>query len=481
MTKNSIDHNNLIIKADFWIIVFLFLFFTFLYNLLAITRHNHFQSYGIDFSTYDQPLWLLSKFQEPISTIYNLNTLADRFRPIIFPLSLLYWFTQNERIILVFQSVILSAAIFPLWLIAKKYLPRILAIIITFLYIDFIGIQSAVVYDFHEMALLPFFLAWLFYFLINKKWNYYFIFLILCLSIREHVGLLLSTLGIYIWLVKKNAKIALATTFTSFIYSIIAIKLIMPTFGQTDYSSFTYQGDSLENALLAYISHPSTIISNFFFPIQKSQTLLLSFLSFGLIPILYLALIPTIIFQFLSRFLDQLHPIRWTLYYHYSVELAVLLTISTIFGSKMILKHFEKYKYILLIIIFLLLSIHLSTNIILNAPLKNLLNPQFYKNETWMDNTRKILSIVPDNASVAAQNNLLPHLSHRKEIYLLPKINNADYIVVDLHPGQNNWNFYTEDLEKTRSLFNQLIINRLYEPIASAGNAYLLRKTNFDK
>ena len=102
------------VKIDFWIIVFIFLLFSTLYSLLAVIRHNHFQSQGIDFSIYDQALWLYSKFEYPFSTITNLPDLADRFRPIMLLLSTLYWFTENERILLLFQATILSSAVFPI-------------------------------------------------------------------------------------------------------------------------------------------------------------------------------------------------------------------------------------------------------------------------------------------------------------------------------------------------------------------------------
>jgi len=479
--KLSFNHQTKIlgVKIDFWLIVFIFLLFSTLYSLLSVIRHNHFQSQGIDFSIYDQSLWLYSKFEYPLSTITNLHDLADRFRPIMLPLSMLFWFTSNERTMLFFQAMILSAAIFPIWLIARRHLPKILAIVIAFLYIDFIGIQATAVYDFHEMSLLPFFLAWLFYFLIREKWIKYFIFLILSLSVREHVGFLLATLGIYIWLVKKNAKIAIVTVLISLIWSIAAIKFFMPILGQVSYKSFVQEGDTLENALLEYFANPQAILNNFFFPIQKTQTLFWSFFSFGLVPLIYLFLIPTILFQFATRFLDQLHPARWTLFFHYSAELAILFSISSIFASRFILERFKKFQFTLIILTIFLFLTHMITNIILDSPLKNLFKPQFYEHKDWMDDTKTILDKVPNSASVAAQNNLLPHLSHRREVYILPNVNNAEYIVMDLHEGQDNWNFYTEGLEETKSLMTQLIRNNSYKVIISSGDVYLLK--NFDK
>lgn len=70
----------------------------------------------------------------------------------------------------------------------------------------------------------------------------------------------------------------------------------------------------------------------------------------------------------------------------------------------------------------------------------------------------------------------MPHLSHRREIYLLPLHKNAQYIVFDLHQGQNNWNFYTDNLQKAKTQLVDLLLSNNYKVIASAGNAYLLQK-----
>ena len=474
--KSIRDIEFLKVKIDFWFIVFLFITFAVLYSVLAIIRHDHFQSQGIDFSIYDQALWLYSQFEKPHSTITNLLDLADRFRPVMIPLSLFYFFTDNERVILLLQAVFLSASVFPIWLIARQNLPRIMAVVVSLIYLDFIGIQSASVYDFHEMSMLPLFLAWLFYFLIKRRWNFYFLFLFLSLSVREHVGFLLSTFGIYIFLIKRDVQIAAMTVIISLFWSISAIRMVMPALGQEGYESFLREGDTLETATLEYLSNPHLSIKNFFFPLQKTQTLFWSLFSFGLIPVIYLPLLVSIIFQFASRFLDQMHPIRWTLFYHYSVELAVMLAVTTIFGTKLILTKFRQISNIKIALILLLLSSHIATNVILDSPLKILLKPQFYRDETWMNDIRLVLDYVPENASVASQNNLLPHLSHRKGVYLLPSINNSDFIVVDLHSGQNDWNFYIENLESTKALVKNLVASNLYKPIMSSGDTYLLRR-----
>lgn len=464
------------VGVDFYFVCGIFLAFAFLYSLLSIFRHNHFQSQASDFSIYDQALWLYSRFKFPYSTINNIYDLGDRFRPIMILISSLYWFTKNERVILFFQSVMLSATVFPIWLLARRVLPTTLAVLIPFLFVSFVGVQAAAVYDFHEMAVFPFFFAFLFYFLAREKYISFFIVLVLCLFIREYIGLLLSTLGIYIYLTKRNLKIAFLTSILSFSWSVVAISFIMPALGQKMYNSFTGSSGGLDQSIIGYVLRPDVGIHNFFLPVAKSTTLFWSFFSFGMLPLLYPPLIFTIIFQLASRFLDLAHPIRWTIYYHYSLELAVLLSVSTIYSAGMILKNIA-WKHSTMILFFFLVVTSLTSNITLNVPLKNLVKADFYMEKKWMADTRTILSLVPESASVAGQNNLLPHISHRKQLYLLPNVNNAKFVVFDLHVGQDNWNFYTQNLEKTKAQLLQLLKSGDYTILASAGDAYILKKS----
>lgn len=462
------------VRFGFWIIAFLYLIFVLFYSLLAVISHNHFQSQGIDFSIYDQALWLYSRFQSPFSTITFLHDLADRFRPIMLPISILYWFTENERVILIFQAAILAAAVFPLWLLAKRKVPPVLAIIISFAYLNFVGTQAVNAYGFHEMAILPIFLSLLFLFLEERKWRNYFIVLMLCLAVRENVGFLTATIGVWVYVSSKNLKAALATILVSVSWSISAIAIIMPALGQSHYQSFVKQGDTLSGALLGYLGDPLFFLKSLFFPIEKMKTIFWSFLSFGFVPLIFLPLVVTILYQFASRFLDLLHPIRWTLYYHYSTELGILMGVSAMYGASYLIKKFPKQKAAVFLITLIIFGQIVST-FFLHVPFKNLLKKSFYVHDPWMIDTELVLSMVPKNASVAAQNNLLPHLSHRRLIYLWPNNRDAQYIVFDLHKGQNNWNFYNGNLEIAKGEFKELVNKGKYTIVASSGDAYLLK------
>lgn len=88
--------------------------------------------------------------------------------------------------------------------------------------------------------------------------------------------------------------------------------------------------------------------------------------------------------------------------------------------------------------------------------LNKLTKAEYWKEESWMEDTRSLLALVPKEASVATQQNLVPHLSHRKEIYLVfPRQHDIpgepcgqslcwwldfggkpEYLVVDTRPNQ---------------------------------------------
>ena len=80
-------------------------------------------------------------------------------------------------------------------------------------------------------------------------------------------------------------------------------------------------------------------------------------------------------------------------------------------------------------------------------PLNRLAKRYYWQDEQWMKDNRVLLAQVPVRASVVAQNNLVAHLAHRREIYLLWPRQEKDewrlfwpgqpeYLVVDLHEGQ---------------------------------------------
>ena len=71
-----------------------------------------------------------------------------------------------------------------------------------------------------------------------------------------------------------------------------------------------------------------------------------------------------------------------------------------------------------------------------------------------------VISQVPAGASVATYSDYAPHLTNRDRLYLLPDLNNAEYILFDTYPGTNYFPLISRDPRGEA-------IGRLYPEVAS--------------
>jgi hypothetical protein len=79
---------------------------------------------------------------------------------------------------------------------------------------------------------------------------------------------------------------------------------------------------------------------------------------------------------------------------------------------------------------------------------------------TWAAQAADIqacLDVIPPTASVSASDGLLPHLSHRYQIYLLTMKADADYIAIDLASYAGH--FFPGEIEQIRNTMAQALAN----------------------
>src|SRR6266568_6083426 len=96
----------------------------------AVLRYDTFKATAFDLGNMDQVLWntihgRFFQFTNQAADWYGPPTrLAIHFEPIILPLSLLYLFHADPRILLVFQTLALTSGALPVFLLTRKHLPR---------------------------------------------------------------------------------------------------------------------------------------------------------------------------------------------------------------------------------------------------------------------------------------------------------------------------------------------------------------------
>jgi len=447
-----------------WVFLIAFAVLLFiLYGTLSIVRHMHFQSGGFDLGLYDQAVWRFSQFLDPYNTIKDRIIFGDHMVLTLPLLGPLFYLWDDVRMLLVIQAIAVAVSAIPIYLIALKRTRSIIsAWTVTILYSLFYGIQFGVFFDFHPILLGVSLLAFLAWSLEYGKKKLFVLFFILCLLTQENMGLSVACVGIIYFFRKEYRKISVVMMVLGLLYGFIAMK------ASAQFSPIGYQ----------YMPEIPRSIPDFFIRLfdseEKRLTWLYSYSWFSFLPLFSPGSIVAVVTD-LSQYYatGESFSRMWSPFMHHRAILSVFLTL----GLLDVLSVLSRWKRISSIVCCVLLIGSFTCQYKFHFALNKLTKAEYWKEEPWMNDTRALISLVPKNGSVATQQNLVPHLSHRKEIYLVyPRQHDIkempcgqslcwwldfpgkpDYLVVDTRPNQwltqileinENWLSAISNMEK---------------------------------
>lgn len=398
------------------------------YLFLSLTLHYRYNTTDSDLAIYDQHIWFISQgdFLGFGGTFKPFNIFGDHLILHFFWVALLYKLWDSSSVLIVIQTLAIVGSAIPIYLLAReKWQDKIAALIFMASYLLFYGFQAASIFPFHGAVLSTFFVSWLLYFAFQEKWWPYFIFLPLAWFAKEDVPTMTFVLGLYLIFIKRRVKIGVITSVLSLIYFYIALFQLVPFFTQG--RPYAYFVENQNSRLL----NPVGLVKEMFYPLVKVRTLLTLFASFGFLPIFApfeLAIAtPFIVARFTSDTIQ-----RWLPWMHYSANQAPILGFASIFGLVnlvYLIKRFKSLKWLVkdrikfyrgVSLVVLIMS--LSAGLLYAMPLYKLLSSDFYQEPQGVGTIREALKIIPKDSriSVATQSGLLPHLSHRRKIYMYP-------------------------------------------------------------
>lgn len=468
------------------VVILIFAFAT-LYSLLSIIRHNRFDSFAYDLGIYDQVIWKYSHFKIPYSAIKEKIILGDHLTPTLILLAPLYWIWDDVRALLIFQAFWVSLSALGFYFLAKdKKLPFLLTFAVLFSYLSFFGIQNAINFDFHAIMVGIGFLPWVFYFWEKEDWAKFSVLSLLFVGSKENLALIVLGLGV-LTVLKRKFKVGTMMIVFFLLYFSLAVGKVIPYFSPTGYEYHPALPKSLPEA-----------IKSFFLPTEKTRTLIYSFLWFSFLPFfspgaLFLSLI-----DFSQYFLSgEKYSSMWGLYMHYRASVAPILAWGMLNGLSFLKRKKVNINYIaaLAILIPLFLGYHL------HLPLNRLSKRYYWQKKDYMVNNQKMVSYIeknlPQNASLVAQNNLVPHLTHKDDIFLLwirekefvlsespcgnskcwwlfwPK--GAEYLLVDLHQGQALTHLLIQSEEELKQAVSNMLKLNILSPEKRIGETYLFK------
>ena len=174
-------------------------------SLVTIRRHVTFHSNGYDLGIFDQLIWSVSRGFPLESSILGYHFLGEHFSPILYLLAPLYWVWPDVRMLLIFQTFVLSLGAFPIWWFASKtFGSRHWALVFSALYLTYQPLRNVNVLDFHPIALATPLLLFGFWFLEERKYLAFLLSLLLALLCKEEVAGIAFFLGLYVVFVHRK-------------------------------------------------------------------------------------------------------------------------------------------------------------------------------------------------------------------------------------------------------------------------------------
>jgi len=443
------------------------------YAAISIYRHDHFASNAFDLGVQDQTIWGYSRLQMIPNTVEMIpNLLGDHFHPILMAIAPLYWIWDDVRVLLLVQAVLLAAAGIPIFWWARQRLGLIPAIAFEAAYLTFWGILSGVIYDFHHIAFAVPAISFGLYAVLTTRNRLFWAMLVVGLLTRENIALTFAAIGVYIALVQHRWRLGVAVIALCAAWFAALIEIVMPAIAGTAYGHWTYGalGSGPGSALLHIVRHPISslqlLADN---PVKRKLWggLLGAWLLLPLLSPIVLVAIPTVLERLWSS-----NPALWSASFHYSLVIAPVLALASIDGlarlQRLSLPRWRGRVGVGVSLAVLVAGLTLSFGVV--RPLDELAT---YVSGTKASTIQSCLAVIPPDASVSASNKLLPHLSHRREIYLLTMKADADYVAIDLdtYLGQ----FFPGEQAQIQTTISQALANG-YGVACSRGTTVVLHR-----
>lgn len=379
----------------------------------AIAAHRSFVT-GFDTALYDQYLWLLANGHEPFSTIVSRPMLADHFQPGLALLVPFYWVGGGVPLLLILQSVALASTGPALYALGRAAGSRpALAAVPGLLWLACPFVARLNLGEFRPTAFASVLIVFSVLGALQGRPWLLGTTAVLALSLKEDVALVYLMMGLVLVIRRKRLMgAALAAGSTAWF---VGAWLIMRS-GSDAAEAFGRRfagerGGSVAEALLWILQHPFEAGGDV---VRESLPyLILLLVATGglalLAPLWMLLALPVAAHNALSAYEPQ-----HLLSFHYHHLTMTGLFIAAALGTRRLESGGR------------LLRLVSGAGIGVAAVLAVVAGKWAHAHWTegirlQREPTRAALSSIPDDVSVAASVHLLPHLSHRVEVYALPE------------------------------------------------------------
>ncbi|GAA2860336.1 hypothetical protein Acy02nite_56540 [Actinoplanes cyaneus] len=367
-----------------------------LYTCWSVHRHRALLTRGYDLGIFEQAVRGYAGPGAPTSTIKGpgFNLLGDHFHPILALLAPLYRVFPGPVTLLVAQAALLAVSSIPVTALAGRVAGFGAAVSAGIAYGMSWGLQSAVDFDFHEVAFAVPLLAFSLVAFVERRWVAAAGWAVPLIAVKEDLPATVAVIGmLLVW--RGRRRLGVTTIVVAVGSGLLIVGVLLPALNPTHV--YAYAGSTTLDG--------QDPLQRLFLPATKIKTLL-----WLLAPTLFLALrsplflvaAPTLVWRFWSA-----NPSYWGTGFQYSAVLMPIVFVA--FLDALPERRARAAAHAACVIA-------LAATMLAPLPLRGLLDPGM----RGADAVRLALARIPDDARVAADNRLAPQLTSRCEVYFFP-------------------------------------------------------------
>jgi uncharacterized membrane protein len=390
------------------------------FGWLTWLQQANFGTFDYDMGVFDQEIWLAAHHLNPFITIRGTNMWANHVNPNIYFLVPFYWLGAGPHFLYIVETLAFAVSAIALWLIARDRLGSPwLALGIPFAWLLYPAVEWMNWWHFHPDYLgIPAFL-FAYWFASRQRWGWYSVCVFLVLACKEDAAFPVIALGLLLAF-RHERKAGFITVAAALSWFLISIEVIMPDANGGLAPFYLYRFSTLGNSIGQIIwnlfRHPTRVWD---LAVQGDRYRYYSQL---FLPVLGLALLaPATLFLAVPTLLENVtnnqgygHDIK----FQYTSFVAAGIFIAVIEGIRNIRPDRIRPVVGCLCLVAVIANVTWSP-----SPLDH----KQYRGGNWtfdaspqVEALAEMVKMVPATAGVAASYSVVPHLSHRDQIYTFP-------------------------------------------------------------
>ena len=416
----------------------------------TVMRYLTFSTPTYDFGIFSQMFYNMRRSFLPVTTLERetlLSHFAVHFSPIFYLWLPFYAVFPSPATLMICQAVTLASGVVPLCMICKRLgLSGKSRMIFSLVYVLYPALAGGTFFDVHENKFLAPLLLWLIYFIERESLVGTLGFTALTCLVKEDAPIYVVFLALFVLAAKKGKRakmIGLAALGFAAVYFAAAVAL-MSKFGigimSDRFSNFTDADGGLVSVVINVFKNPARVIYEMFSPAASAgDTPKTVFILQTLVPLGFLPFIGKRIERLilaLPYFLVNLMPdyvYQHNIFFQYTYGSFILLLYASVLNYRDLPRRAGRTIGAFAVCASLIFT---SNTVYKRA---NYLSYYAEDGEKYAEMSR-VLSEIPEEASVFATTFLCPALSEREELYDLnfsKEDHLTDYVAVDTRYSEN--------------------------------------------